>query len=224
MKLVKKLSVFSVQGSFSVNNQFKMLHSLFNQTYKKNCPVSAKVVSVKLFKLPWLTDNLLPNLKEKHRLHMAFINKTVSKNTYTSHCDSLNKVIFHAMRSYYEERFLCCSNHPKKTWKQSNKVLKLKKPKNKWMLCHNNHNNHNPADIVECFSKYFCDSQRSLHYRIQPVNNSPLQYVNRIENPFVLYPITESDVEGAFIKIKTNGRRSNFLLLLLSKIFERIMH
>lgn len=53
-----------------------------------------KIFSVKCIKLPWLNDNHLRNIKEKHELHRALKNNTVSRSTYTSYGFSLNKTIF----------------------------------------------------------------------------------------------------------------------------------
>ena len=118
-ELSKKLSVFSAYESLSNNDHLNILHSLITQTYGKCCPVGKKIISVKRFMLPWLNDIFLRNIKEKQRLHRAFKNNTVSKSTYTSYCYSLNKAIFQAKRSYYEQRFSCCSNDPKETWKKN---------------------------------------------------------------------------------------------------------
>ena len=70
------------------------------------------------------------------------------------------------------------------------------------MLYQNNQTLRDPADIAECFSENFYDIPRSLHEHIQPVNDSLFQYVNRIENSLVHFPITESDVVREFSRMK----------------------
>ena len=117
----------------------------------------------------------------------------MSKSTYTSYCDSLNKAIFQRKRSYYKQRFSCCSNHSKETSKQINKVLKPNTPENELMMCHNNQTLNDPADTAECFIEFFYDIPTKI----------TCAYVNRIENSFVHFLIAESDVVGAFTKLKS---------------------
>ena len=52
----------------------------------------------------------------------------------------------------------------------------------------------------------FRDIARSLQERVQPMNDSPLRYVNGIKKLFVYFQITESDVVGAFLQIKTKKK------------------
>ena len=75
------------------------------------------------------------------------------------------------------------------------------------MLCHNNQTLSDHADIAQCFSEHFCDIPRSLDERIQPVNDSLLQYVNRAQNSFVHFPITEFDAVREVSIMKSKKRR-----------------
>ena len=84
------------------------------------------------------------------------------------------------------------------------------------MMCYESQTLNDPADIAECCSEHFCDIRRSLHECIQSVTDSPLQYVNGIENSFVNTPITEFDVR-AFSKneIQKSRKRLRFILFTI---------
>ena len=87
------------------------------------------------------------------------------------------------------------------------------------MLCYNNQAFSDPADIAESFNEYFCGNPRSLYERIQPVNDSHLQYVNKNENLFVFFPVTESDGVRTISKTKSEkGARDKVQSFILKNL------
>ena len=202
-ELSSRLQNFTVFDNFSLDDQFDILQSILTQTYDKCCPIRSKTVSTKRFKLPWITENLIRCIENKHRLYRDLRRNAVSREEYKNYCYYLKKTIHDAKRLYYERRFSSCSNDSKQTWVQINKVLKPNKPKEKIKLQCDGIACNDSNDVANYFSTYFSTIPQNLSDSIPIVHDSPFQNLVRSENSFVHFPITDDDVIRTMSKMKS---------------------
>ena len=73
------------------------------------------------------------------------------------------------------------------------------------------------AKNAECFSEYVCEVSRSVHERIQKVNDSRMPYLTRIENFFCTVtnypcsvPVTQDFLRNYVFSLSINLFRFNF--------------
>ena len=110
-------------------------HDIFSNTinnyYNLCCPIRNKTISSKSLKKPWITKNILSNIKKRQNYHILFKQNKISSNEYHKFRNFVTNQIRNAKKDYFSTKFNQFKGNSKNTWKVINNILKPNRQNNK---------------------------------------------------------------------------------------------
>ena len=84
-KVSQDLSIFHVYDSFSIDDKMEIFLNIIQKAYDSTCKVKEKNISIKKQTTPWMTQNLLNCIQEKHRLYRLSVVAPVFKTEFLNY-------------------------------------------------------------------------------------------------------------------------------------------
>ena len=125
------------------------------------------------------------SLNHKHKLFRQYKNGIVTFDHYNSFKNNLTITLRLAKNSYFQRKFIECSDNSRDTWKTLNGLIRCKKTSKDLTLNHNASSISDPPAIAEVFNSCFSNIASDLDSNIPHSNISPLYLLGApVENLF----------------------------------------
>ena len=125
--------------------------------YNVHCPVRHKTRSFKSKLKPWITPEIVRDIKKRQNYHLLLKMNKIQDGVYKRFRNYVTKKIRAAKKNYYENKFNDCKDDIRKTWKLINEVIKPDfRPKNKIeRIISDDVEYDDPSDIVNILNETF---------------------------------------------------------------------
>ena len=212
----------SIMSMQSADVAFTTFINSFNQLYDKYFTIITKKITKKTLLKPWVTNEMVDQIKYKHALARLFNKGRIDKKSYTDFKNRLTKVLREAKTEYFANEFSKKEGDIKGTWQVINKSIK-NRTKNKNIVIKENGHTVNKKDLPNKFIKYFISIPYSLVSKIRSVDIDMLSFLsNRSHNTFFFRPIINKEIESVIKNLKNNNGIHNVSTEVLKEIMSEI--
>ena len=179
LNMIDKLTNFKLffpllTATLDLNAKFNLFHDELIRIYKTCCPIKTKLISEKRLKKPWLSNQLLGDIRKKYDLFKRFKNGAIPYDQFSTYQNELKRKIKNAKKQYFLNKFASCRGDSSKTWKLTNNILgRSSKSKKPTSLMHNNSEITDETRLCNIFNEYFVNIGKNLALKIP--DNSKLK-------------------------------------------------
>ena len=206
----------------SADVAFTAFINSFNQLYDKYFTIITKKITKKTLLKPWITNEMVDQIKYKHALARLYNKGRIDKKSYTNFKNRLTKVLREAKIEYFANEFSKKEGDIKGTWQVINKSIK-NRTKNKNIVVKENEYIVNKKYLPNKFIKYFISVPYSLVSKVRSVDIDILHFLsNRPRNTFFFSPIINKDIESVIKNLKNNNGIHNISTIVLKEIMLEI--
>ena len=106
-RMYEQLSSYELMSVVQDNNCVVGLGKLMNiiQTeYDNQCPMQSKVISNKSMQKPWITGNIISNIKKEQSYYNLYCQNKISKDTYVQFRNYVTRQIRESKRIFYNRK------------------------------------------------------------------------------------------------------------------------
>ena len=121
----------------SADVAFTTFINLFNQLYDKYFTIITKKITKKTILKPWITNEMVVQIKYKHDLARLYSKGRIDKQSYTGFKNRLTKHLRQTKLEYFANEFSKKQGDIKGTWQVINKSIK-NRTKNKNIIIKDN--------------------------------------------------------------------------------------
>ena len=114
----------SISNCNNVSIALDKLTDIINHYYNLCCPIRHKNISYKSFLKPWITAEILSNIKKRQNYLILYRQNKISRNEFTSFRNFVTNQIRSAKKEYFNNKFEKYKDDSKKTWQTINNILK----------------------------------------------------------------------------------------------------
>ena len=164
---------------------------------------------------PWMTRGIKKSIRAKNNLYCRFRNRPNSYNelTYKRYRYTLDKVIAHAKRVYYQQRLSANQHDMKKTWQTLKEVIG-KQTCNQMLssIIVNEEICTDPKRIADEFNAYFASVGSDLESQIPNATTDPRHYLTgNFPDSLFLAPTTQFEVSTCLLRLKNSSAGHDLL-------------
>jgi hypothetical protein len=120
---IEQLQLDSLNPNQCVPTLIGWLSRLFKQFF----PIKTKTISLRRFKAPWITDELLVCIKKKHKYFSMFKRGILNKRFYNKYKNLLTFALRKSKQRYFQDSFVVADKDATKMWKIINNFMNNKK-------------------------------------------------------------------------------------------------
>ena len=212
----------SVMSMHSADVAFTTFINSFNQLYDKYFTIFTKKITRKTLLKPWITNEMVEQIKYKHALARLYNKGRIDKTSYTDFKNKLTKVLRQAKIEYFANEFSKKEGDIKGTWQVINKSIK-NRSKNKNVVIKENGHIVNKKDLPNKFIDYFISIPHNLISKVRSVDVDISFFLkNRSCKTFFLMPIINKDIESVIKNLKYNNGIHNVSTVVLKEIMSEI--
>ena len=136
--------------------------------------------------------------------------KQIDRKVYTNFRNELTTKFKQAKTKYFKDKFEEHSKNIKKTWEVINSIIRSKKVYPNVSLTDDEGKKQSESVIPDKFSDYFTNIANQLTSQIPPSQYTAESFLqNRIQNNFVISPISPIEVNSIIDDLKNNGNTVN---------------
>ena len=206
-----------------VNTCYDKLSAVLQTSAEECFPIKTRKIKTNKISKPWLTDDILEYIKERHKLYKKFIKKPITfGQEYRNYRNHVNQLINRAKITYFQNKLIDASGSCKNTWKVLNKILgraTIRKT-NISSLKFDEETYTDQADICKILNKYFSQVGTQLANQLMENEDTldPMSYMRGEYNEFEYDPITEEEIKTVVKKLKDSGPGDDMIHIKLIKI------
>ena len=220
-----------IVNSDDCSHSLSMLTNVLFQTYDSCCPIKSKSISPKKFKKPWITKNILKNIKKRQNYFILLKLNKITNDTYKRFRNFVNSQIRHSKREYFETLFEKYKKDVKMTWNTINTILKPNKNskyKSIKKILYKNQTLTENIDIANAFNDFFCNIGKEItkKYSSKNFNSSDhMKYFNDVNfiNSFFFKPSNAHDISSIISNLKNKKTHFNVLPVSALKFVSEII-
>ena len=184
-----------------------MLSQVIENAYNSCCPIKRKTLSYKNKQKPWITQNILINIKKRQKYYLLFKARKISKLFYVNFWNKVTFEIRQAKVTYYETKFNEFKSNTKKTWQLINNIIKPNScRKNITDILHKDVHYTTDDGIAGAFNDFFANIGKNISdsFNLNAANHNYQQYLVRgnFVNSFFFTPVVSADVNNIIISLK----------------------
>lgn len=209
-----------MQVNSDVNGMTEWFILELSRLYDKHCPKKTKTVSRSRYYKPWLTDQLIERINNKHRLFKKYKLGVVSFSVYREINNRLSKMIKKAKANYYSRKLLETRSDIKKTWKTINSITNRTKSKSNDITLVDGEGGdvYESGEISNMFCNYFSSVATDLNNNIPDSNTNPMNYMPpRIRDSFFVAPSTATEIKKLVLSLPNKGFTVNSIPVFIYK-------
>ena len=120
------LDLNHITGSDNCTSAMESLAQAVDNTYKMCCHIKPKKLSNKDLKKPWISREIISNIKKRHYFALYCQNK-IPEDFYTHFRNFVTGQIRRSKKDYYEHKFNAAKGDIKRTWRIVNNIINTKK-------------------------------------------------------------------------------------------------
>lgn len=209
------------------NGKVTYFDNTLNELYRKHCPIKIKYISVKRLHKPWITNEILEQIRLKSCFFKLYRRGLISKNENNYHKNRCHTIIRQAKRNYFHSYFNNYKSNMKKYW-AGIKCLIGKGNKRKGntidSLVIDNCEIVDEREIAAAFNNHFSEIAHNLEGKLPPADDiSPTSLIPLQHNSFYFFPVTPGECIGIIMKLKeSNYGRDKLSTKILKLICEMI--
>ena len=194
-----------------------------DRIYKTCCPIKTKVISSEKLKKPWITNEILANIRGKYDLFKRYKNGLASYDSFKTYKIELKKKLKKAKQDYFRNKYKNCQGDSSGTWKITNSILGKRNTHNVPPIIHYNENDiSNQTEMCNIFNNYFVNIGSNLASTITGQATNPLNYLGpRCLNSFSFIGTTPHEVFSTIKKFKNKRSSINNIPII---VFKKISH
>ena len=163
------------------NAAFAELDKLIYDAYNASCPIKTKTVSMKKMRKPWITNEILSQIRLRNAYSELWKINRLPTDYYRRHRNYVTNIIRIAKRQYYLTKFESVKSDIKKTWRVINSILKPSWSNRsntpiKTIICDDVIYT-DPHAIAERMNEYFAGVGSELTSSVQSLGINPMTYL-----------------------------------------------
>ena len=209
--------------TLDLNSKFNLLYDEIDRIYKTCCPLRTKEVSSHKLKKPWITNEILADIRVKYDLYKRFKNGIITYETLKIYKNELKKKMKKAKQNYFRNKYRNCQGDSGSTWKITNNILGKKNTTNIPSIIKHNDNfisDHNT--MCKIFNNFFVNLGANLANNITGNASNPLSYLGpRCTNSFSFTGTTSQEVFNIIKQFKNKKSSLNNIPIV---VFKKISH
>ena len=228
LKMIDRLMNFKLffpllTATLDSNSKFNLFHDELERIYQSCCPIKTKEISMNRLKKPWLSQQLLDDIRVKYELFNRYRNGLIQYDQFLNYKKELQKKINIARKNYYLYKFENCRGDSSSTWKLTNNILGRKnKSKIPHALIHDDDEVTDCKKMCNIFNHYFVNVGQNLASAIQNNNINPINYLGeRCLNTFSFMATTPQEI---FNTIKTFDNKKSSINTVPTFIIKKVSH
>ena len=228
LKFVRSLEIEIPKLTENLNNEkslegkFVIITKWLEDICNKYFPTKMKIISRKRFSKPWISTEISKLIDKKHRLHGLLLSNRITRDYYSSYCNSLKHLLEVAENSFHKSKLEATKFNPKKKWKYINSFLKPHCDSHIDYMDINGKTSSDSPLISNSFNKFY----KNVPYELKgKLKKSTKNYNSDIESTncsIFFNPTSPSEIEGVIKNLKKSsnlaGIPTKFLSLASDKI------
>ena len=168
-----------------------LAHTVDN-TYKLCCPIKYKTLSNKDLKKPWISHEIISNVKKRQNYFALYCQNKIPKDFYAHIRNFVNGEIRRSKKDYYEHKLNAAKRDIKRTWCIINNIINTKNRRVEntvKQIIHDDVVHEDSGDIANMFNDTYIG--RNTAESIGGNNANHLDYMTHINQPnsFFFRPI-----------------------------------
>ena len=205
------------------NSKFNLFYDEIDRIYKACCPIRTKEISSVKFNKPWITSEILANIRTKYDLFKRFKNGQVTFEVFRTYRNELKKKLKKARQVYFRNKYKNCQGDSASTWKITNSILgKKNTPNIPPIINHNRKDISDHKEMCKIFNNYFVNIGANLANTITGDAPDPINYLgSRCVNSFSFMGTTSQEVFNVIKKFKNKKSSINNIPIA---VFKKISH
>ena len=100
------------------------LLNILQTEYNRFCPINSKIISYKSLHKPWITPNIISNLKKKRSYYILHQQNKISKELFTRFRNFVTSQIRDSKKQFFKHKFDKYKKDSKNTWRVINSLLR----------------------------------------------------------------------------------------------------
>ena len=186
-----------LDNNFCVDRMWETWKIIFLSVLDKHAPIREKRVKNIPNLIPWLTNAIKKQMRERDRLKFLAV-KYNSENYWTAYKTSRNHItstLREAKTAYYKAQFESVKHDPKKAWKTVNKILNRKQECREINCIHTQNGQIScPNELAERFNNYFTDIGPKIATTIGNTDRNFTDYITKTTSSFKFQTVSETNV------------------------------
>ena len=205
-----------------VNTSFNLFYERLFNCYIETCPIKTKYFPPKRLLKPWITDNILGEIKKKNKIFALHKEGVLSYAVYCRFRNSVTNRLRSSRNSYYQFKFNQYRNNSRQSWTLINNILR---PDNKSKVINEIHTQDGVVldgfRVAEAFNEYFINVGAGDNSYDQSSLNDHLQFMTGdFPNSFFFNPTSPDEIYQLIksMKNKTCNTISNIPVKVLKYV------
>jgi len=212
----------------NVNDQVNALHNVILNEYNEHCPIKKKTVSPKSATHPWITPDIISNMKKRQAYLALYRKNRITKQFYNKFRNFVTAQIRKSKKDYYNQLFEKYKTDLKATWREINQLIrpnsnnKAKSTIQKVLF--NDKIITDEFEIADTFNTFFSNIGKNIaqtHNSSVSDHNSYL--IGDYPHSFFFAPVTVKDVETCITSLKNKSTNINKLPVKIIKHLKSII-
>ena len=213
--------------NLNVDESIETLHSILLDCYNTCCPIKTKTLAQNNQYKPWISVEILSQIKKKQNLSTLLKNRKISPRYFRTFKNHVTDLIKYAKKDYYNNLFNTIKNDTKRTWKIINNIIKPSRKNNSNLIktiLFNNRIYDEPDKIASLFNAHFSTIGKKISESFQ--NTSNAGQTNNIRSPvnsFSFSYVTPQNVKLAILSLKNKSCHISMYPVSILKLLEPIL-
>ena len=185
------------------------LTNIIYKAYDTCCPVRNKTISPRSLRKPWITREILSNIRKRNSYLLLLYQNKISKKFYIRFRNFVTSQIRNSKKTYYFEKFVNYKDNMKKTWSLINSIIRQKNSSSgslvqKLLLDGNVHTEE--CAISEIFNDFFVNIGSRIAQKIPQCNTSHTDFLRGdFPSSFFMHPVTTSQISAIILSLKNKS-------------------
>ena len=198
-----------IVGCGDVTEAVARLDCVLYEYYNQYCPLITKTISPKDKQKPWITRDIVNEIKRRQNLQVIYKMGKISEATFKRFRNYVTAKIRTSKSNYFRAKFGDYKNNIKVTWKIINSIIrpnsKQKKEQIQSLIVNNNTITEN-RNIADALNNFFVNVGINITKHLNRQNTDHIQYLTgSFDNPFSFRPVTTTDIEKVILSLKNKS-------------------
>ena len=196
-----------------VNDALSRLDLLLFDRFNVNCPIVHKTTSPKSIIKPWISRDILSEIKRRQNLQILLKSKRISLLSFKRFRNYVTSKIRVARKLYYEAKFEEFKNDSKKTWNLINNIVKPSSRLNKSDIEKIIVDDEEIGDSVKmssAFNEFFVNIGSDISRTVNCQPHAHKEYLRgNYPNSIYFSPVSSSEVNNLICSLKNKPSHFN---------------
>ena len=192
----------------NVSKAIDKLTDIINHYYNLYCPIRHKNISYKSILKPWISPEILSNIRKRQNYLVLFRRNKISSHEFYKFRNFVTNQIRSSKKEYFKSKFDQFKKDSKNTWRLINNILKpngKNRDKKIRKLIINDVEYENEETISNQFNEFFVNIGKNIAESLPDYDNH-LNYLNgNFPNSFYFSPVNSTDIDIVISSLKNKS-------------------